>query len=213
MAVTWDPLNIDSNMSLSNGDLTVDCDTADTNQCAISEWSKSSGKWYWEMAYTGVAGTTSSFGVCDASGTTDFNNNDRAGWNESWAYMGNNRLYHDGGLQGTAPGHNLGTTETLQVALDIDNGKIWFGVNNTWFNSGDPATGANPSFTDATMVKELKACVTLRYTTDSIVTAFSSADQTYTAPTGFNALDATATLPLPTEFYKHIRTNHINLRR
>ena len=45
MAFTWDPLNIHANMSLSNGDLTVDCDTADTNQCAISEWSWSGNQW------------------------------------------------------------------------------------------------------------------------------------------------------------------------
>ena len=35
----------------------------------------------------------------------------------------------------------------IMVAYDIDSGKIWFGAGGTWFNSGDPATGANPIYT------------------------------------------------------------------
>ena len=124
MANTWDPLNIHANMSLSNGDLTVDCDVAGTGQSAISEWSKSSGKWYWEMYFTKEATTYATFGVCDASETTDFTISTRTGYNESWAYMGNNRIYHDG-VTSTAPGHTLGSMETVQIAVDIDEGKIW----------------------------------------------------------------------------------------
>ena len=32
--------------------------------------------------------------------------------------------------------------------MDCENGKIYFGVNNVWGDSGDPAAGTNPAYTD-----------------------------------------------------------------
>ena len=34
----------------------------------------------------------------------------------------------------------------MQFALDCENRKFWFGVNGTYYNSGNPATGANPTW-------------------------------------------------------------------
>jgi len=34
--------------------------------------------------------------------------------------------------------------DIVQFAYDTDTGKAWFGVNNTWYGSGNPSTGANP---------------------------------------------------------------------
>ena len=61
-------------------------------------------------------------------------------------------LYQDGSnvaINGT-PAFTTGNT--LQIAIDIDNGKTWFGINNTWVNAsngsaGDPAAGTNPTIT------------------------------------------------------------------
>ena len=44
------------------------------------------------------------------------------------------------------------TTDTFQIAIDINNGKLWFGVNDSWYDSGgtttgDPAAGTNPTVT------------------------------------------------------------------
>ena len=35
-----------------------------------------------------------------------------------------------------------GSTDILQVAMDLDNSKLYFGKNNAWQNSGDPTSGA-----------------------------------------------------------------------
>ena len=37
--------------------------------------------------------------------------------------------------------------DVCQIAFDPANGKTWFGINNTWNDSGDPANGSNPSLT------------------------------------------------------------------
>lgn len=38
-------------------------------------------------------------------------------------------------------------SDTMMMAIDFDAGKIWYGLNGTWHNSGDPAAGTNPSQT------------------------------------------------------------------
>ena len=38
-------------------------------------------------------------------------------------------------------------TETIGVAVDMTNGKIFFAKNNTWQASGDPVAGTNAAFT------------------------------------------------------------------
>ena len=41
-------------------------------------------------------------------------------------------------------------TSTIMMAFDLDNGKIWWGRNGTWFNTSgtaNPATGADAAFT------------------------------------------------------------------
>ena len=40
-----------------------------------------------------------------------------------------------------------GGSGLYQIALDLDNNKVWFGKDNTWADSGDPANGSNPAFT------------------------------------------------------------------
>tara|TARA_R100000458_G_C8276759_1_gene252165 strand:- start:852 stop:3767 length:2916 start_codon:yes stop_codon:yes gene_type:complete len=38
--------------------------------------------------------------------------------------------------------------DVIGMALDLDNGKIWWSKNGTWQASGDPANGTNAAFTD-----------------------------------------------------------------
>ena len=36
--------------------------------------------------------------------------------------------------------------DIFMIAIDFDNKKMWFGENGTWDNSGNPVTGANPTW-------------------------------------------------------------------
>ena len=75
---------------------------------------------------------------------------------------------------------------TWQLAVDCDNDKMWFGINNTWMSStastgGNPSTGANPVLIrDFTGYKPLFGNYSNTMTVD-----FDSANWGYTAPTGF----------------------------
>jgi len=46
----------------------------------------------------------------------------------------------------TSYGSALANTDIFMIALDIDNAKVWFGKNGTWFASGNPASGSNAAF-------------------------------------------------------------------
>ena len=52
----------------------------------------------------------------------------------------------------TSYGSQVNIGEIGMVAVDMDNGKIWFGKDGTWFESGNPSTGANPAFSNVTDV-------------------------------------------------------------
>jgi len=43
------------------------------------------------------------------------------------------------------------TTDTYQIAIDVDNGKLWFGVNDSWYDSGGTTTGDPAAGTNATV--------------------------------------------------------------
>ncbi len=72
-----------------------------------------------------------------------------------YTLSGNNYWYLDdnrGGCWGN-PGGSVVTPAypalaRLMVAYDLDVGKVWFGANGTWWNSGDPVTGANPIYSN-----------------------------------------------------------------
>ena len=59
-------------------------------------------------------------------------------WDESAA-----NLYMLGNVVSGSWGSNMSTSDIIQIALDLDNGAFYLGVNGTWRNSGDPTSGAS----------------------------------------------------------------------
>ena len=99
--------------------------------------SDGSGKWYFEMTCVDPGATNQRlcFGV--ASVTTNPNS----------VTITNGYYASASGAHGN---FNIGTFTTgdiLQVAYDSGTNKLWFGKNNTWYNSGDPVAGTNPTAT------------------------------------------------------------------
>jgi len=146
----WNPnANDNGNYSLSNGNLTYS--NADNN------WSHgglvstigipaSGGKYYWEHKKT-YAGNHIIFGLISEeevyrlykdSGTDIYEKINGVQCSNS----GNSGLY----LQNSSDTGQIGTVANgsiLQCAYDADNRKLWYGINGTWHNSGDPANGTN----------------------------------------------------------------------
>jgi hypothetical protein len=189
--MAWDPNNTNVDVTLSNENRTATANSDGTDRTAISVEYKTTGKWYWEIEANVIAATTYlSYGICHAD--VDFTKNTRSGYNESWAYMTNDRLYHDGIFDAcsyTVPSSD----DIISFAVDIDNGKLWFGVNGVW-QQGDPATGTTPSFEDTTISgQNMYVCYTHRYSGEQCTTQFDSAQLSYSPPAGFTSLTVSFT--------------------
>ena len=141
MATTIDPAYLDVGLSLSGGNLTV-------TQSLDNQWGQAfanvyltSGKWYWEITPTHIAAANSMHGICEYYHLLSSFPGGQAG---SYGYYEQNGQKYTNG-SGQAYG-NTWTTEVIGVALDLDNGKIFFSINGVWQNSGDPVAGTGFAF-------------------------------------------------------------------
>ncbi|QGZ18019.1 hypothetical protein HTVC104P_gp65 [Pelagibacter phage HTVC104P] len=146
-------------MNTSNGNTTLDSASGSSDYGMRSTLAASSGKYYWETKipnYGGGAGGNTMM-VMDASIYVQMNmqgGSPRAG---SWGIQRyddtKTNLFEDGTFisQNTAMWGGFTSSDIIGIALDCDNGKIYFSKNGVFKdrngNTGDPANGTNPTFT------------------------------------------------------------------
>jgi hypothetical protein len=108
------------------------------------------GKWYAEAKITDPLNF--SIGFTKFGGTFQNNMNTvNSGYlgigNDSWGFWGNGpsaNLYHNSTQ--TSYGSVTSTNDIMMLAMDLDNGNLYWGKNGTWFNSSNPATSTSPAF-------------------------------------------------------------------
>lgn len=159
----------------------------------------SSGKWYWEATINTAPGTgeNASVGITSKSYAGAITN----------SYLGNQAtewgLLLDSGPSNYFKSHSTLTSystavsngDVVQIAYDIDAGKIWFGRNGTWFASGDPASGANAAYTDLVAGTTYYPAVDiLCATSKTFYINFGQRPFAFSVPSGFKALN-TQNLP------------------
>ena len=103
------------------------------------------GKWYWEVRYENTSDANNVM-VGIAASDDPYIPNKTGGY-----YLGNVATTGSHGwlfkystvynMSGTWS--DLSAGDIAMVALDCDNGKLYFGVNGTWKNSSNPATNTN----------------------------------------------------------------------
>jgi hypothetical protein len=187
---TWSPL-ANLGLTLTNGNLSNSYTTAfwigTTGTMAMD-----SGTWYFEYTVSATASYTQ-IGVIGTGRPLPSNGQQlQNGTAYAWSYMtygqlGYNSTYITSGISSAT------TNDIIMVAVDVSNGKIWFGKNGTWFNSGSPSTGANAAYTNlsGSMIPAIYS-----YGTESGDTNFGQRPFAYTAPSGFKAL-CSQNLPTP----------------
>lgn len=143
---TWDPSYTNSLLTLSNGNLTATPAANSAGGSTYSTLSKSSGKWYWEVQID-PAGYAQQ-GQIGIATTRDTANYAYPGFTAtSWSYYGYDAKKYNNSV-GTPYGvTTVGGGALIGVALDADNGKLWFAKDGTWMNSGSPSAGTNAAFT------------------------------------------------------------------
>ena len=150
--------------------------------------------WYWEGICTSMDTARTYIGIIDPVTTG-------ASPGASYAFVDKAIIANTGVYYNTASGTGGtgGTTFTSYAANDVvmvayKNGKIWFGKNGTWMNSGDPAAGTGAVDSAVAITKEWKPYFGYN---SSWTANFGQRPFSYTPPSGFKALN-TLNLPAPT---------------
>jgi len=182
---------------LENTGLTIGNGNLDTS-CSASAWysvkgtiGASSGKWYYESTISSgslyqMIGLFSTNSALPAPGSVGYFPYLASGWAyQTSGSLVNGNVFLSSGISAASAG------DVVMVAYDIDAGKLWFGKNGTWFNSGDPEAGTNAAYTNLSGALSLAISM---YSSQSNSLNTGARPFAYTAPSGFKAL-CTANLP------------------
>ena len=131
-----------ANLTFSEGNLNVVASDANYRS-TVSTIGVSQGKWYAEFkAVSGFNSTDKAVGIYRSDtvfvATTGLGNF-TTGFTFSYGATGNVRTNNGNNDTGEA---TFTDGDIIQIAMDLDNNKLYFGKNNTYINSGDPTTGS-----------------------------------------------------------------------
>ena len=159
---TWNPLSKSSGITLSEGNLKAIASSGNIHPVKGTMALPLTGKWYWEIRLV-TLGYLDQIGIAD-----DFkimvNSADGSAEGRFWGF---GTWFNDNNSSVSKYQVNVassgGTTWTgvavpsagdiLMVAYDADNGTLWFGKNDSWYNSSgtaNPATNTDPRFSSLT---------------------------------------------------------------
>jgi hypothetical protein len=108
-----------------------------TYNLAYATMAQSTGKWYWEIyvEHRVITNNNTAIGLEEMPASSSY-------LTKGYWDFGGTR--NDGSIvasDGTYP--SFATGDVISVAVDFDNGKLWFAHNGSWVNSGDPSAGTN----------------------------------------------------------------------
>jgi len=132
-----------TNVTLSKGNLKATVSQVAYQQ-TFGSIGVSSGKWYVEMKQNGTTNSSNMMGISSDNNfsilqsTSSYIGSNSGGENYAF-YMHNGQKYSGG--SGASYGSRTTDGQIIGVALDLDNGKIYFSVDGTYIASGDPAGG------------------------------------------------------------------------
>jgi len=154
---TLNPLTIPSgaSLTLSDGNLALNGNSTDAG--AKSTFGVSSGKWYWEIKANKASSASDRLlvateNVRQITSATDSNSEGIWGIQSRSGTGATLNSYTNGTFSNGNSGSTGFNDDTIiGVALDVDNGKIYFHKDGTYTdlsgNTGNPVDGTNPTFT------------------------------------------------------------------
>ena len=144
---TLNPLDSKSGDTYSEGNTAIST-VSSGDSPSRSTFSLTNGKWYWEVKRTSAGSPDLSIGVMEQSEA--FNNLIGSTAKGYGYYSANGNKYNND--SNSSYGNSFGDGDIIGIALDMDNGVIWFSKNGTWQNSATQAeieagTTTNSAFT------------------------------------------------------------------
>jgi len=141
-----------SNSTFTNGLLKYNSPASNPVFGSLSTFGVEAGKWYAEVKYLTGSNHYLILGIADevfatlddlgSATNTDLGKNTAGPTDCTVAYVVNTGAYRNNN-NNTSWGSGGGDGDIINIALDRDNRKVYFGVNGTYGNSSNPATGSN----------------------------------------------------------------------
>ena len=184
-----------SSTNLENGNLTSATYSASYNTWSVATWVlPPTGKYYWEVNIDSTGGNDwSQIGILKVD-DGDYLQPRANGDGRVYAgYYGYKNTGLASPLGGSAYGATYGANDTIGIAVDMDNGAIYFSKNNTWQNSGVPTSGSSKTgaaFTDITNSAQWMPMSYTGSTYGKIHFNFGQRPFVYTPPTGYKKLNS-----------------------
>jgi len=127
--------------TFSEGNTKVDSTNASNTTSHFSTFAINQGKWYIEAKVNAYGGSHPAIGILnidqDTSGSNPYINQYAQGYTfRGDGQKGNNDT-------ASAYGSSWSTNDIIGIAVDLDNNYIYFSLNGTWQNSGDPTSGSS----------------------------------------------------------------------
>jgi hypothetical protein len=199
---TLNPLANGTNLVTDSGLLSVSNSTTESNhRTARATMGVSSGKWYWEVHVNNSASVDLVGIISDNSVPNNYVG--AVAGSAAWGYQTATGNYYGGGdwvfNASTPPGYTA--SGVIGIALDLDDGKIWWCNNGTWLPSnsgvGNPSTGTNPIATwSGAKGTTFYPAVSIYNNTGTWVFNFGQCPFKFAPPAGFKSLNTT-NLPNP----------------
>ena len=138
---TLNPLHSGS-ITFSNGNNTQG-NTSSTGQNALSTLGAVSGKFYAEVKCTAVGSNGTNVGFVNLSKSNLMNQSITPGQDNFSAglYSNGGPIYYSSETTFATVG-STSNGDIIQLAMDLDNGYLYWGRNGTYLNSGDPTSGS-----------------------------------------------------------------------
>jgi hypothetical protein len=183
-----------ANGTLSEGNLkfSVTGDSFRVGSIAVS-----SGKWYWEVTNNNPATYSQSIGILSLTNKygPPLIANTSSIYSQYSSYNGNHNIESSSSAYGSA-WHTA--NDVAGIALDLDNGAVWYHKNGTWQASATQSEIEAGNTTNAARTGLTGLFGPLIFANDGAMTHnFGQSNFAYTPPAGFKALN-TANLPAPT---------------
>ena len=195
---TFNPLDKDSDITTSNGNLAASTSTVAHNLIRSTIAIPSSGKFYAEMSFNQTMSGNPAAAFALIAPTSSLTDHIVSAGNYS-VYGSASTTLNSGATSGASV-TGMTSGQTWQIAVDADNNQAWVGLNNAWFNvytsgatTGNPSTNTNPTFT-GTMAGLFFGA---DFVNSSGSINFGQRPFTYAPPSGFKTLN-TFNLPEPT---------------
>ncbi|CAB4130660.1 Concanavalin A-like lectin/glucanases superfamily [uncultured Caudovirales phage] len=192
---TLNPLQCHPYVTLSSGNLTLAGNNAAGSGISLATQSFSSGLYYWEYIQAGTASEYMGVMTYPITGQNLQGTALETSYGIGARYNGN--VYGIAGEVQTPAAFSWTTGDVIGIAVDANNGAVYYSKNGTWLNSGVPTSGASRTGSFFNYTPSSLRIITPfleSYTGGGASINFGQRPFAYTPPTGFKALN-TQNLP------------------